>query len=162
MPSRDGHAEAMPMTFDQFFDSPFARRATLGDVAVILGEVERCGGPEAFKALYMNRPFAEAAAVRARLAGLVECYATREKVTVSRADLARLLRDTEQQPATDAPAGGFVVVAGRWDDGERNTKLISEPMTLDAALVEYAACAGYPWRHIEYKGVCLDAWEAGQ
>lgn len=156
MPSRDGHAEAMPMTFDQFFDSPFARRATLGDVAVILGEVERCGGPEAFKALHMNRPFAEAAAVRTRLAGLVECNATREKVTVRRADLARLLRDTEQQSATDAPAAGFVVVAGRWDDGERNTKLISAPMTLDAALVEYAGCSCYPWRHIEYKGQRLE------
>lgn len=155
MPSRDGHAEAMPMTFDQFFDSPFARRATLGDVAVILGEVERCGGPEAFKALHMNRPFAQADAVRERLTGLVERNATREKVTVRRADLARLLRDSAQQPATDATAA-FVVVAGRWDDGERNTKLISAPMTLDAALVEYAGCACYPWRHIEYKGQRLE------
>jgi hypothetical protein len=151
---RDCYAEAAPMTFDQFFDSPFARRATLGDVAVILREVDRCGGPEAFKALHMNRPFAHADAVRERLTGLVERNATREKVTVRRADLARLLRDTSQQAATDASA--FVVVAGRWDDGERNTKLISAPMTLDAALVEYAGCSCYPWRHIEYKGQRLE------
>lgn len=63
-----------------------------------------------------------------------------------------------QAELSEGPAA-FVVVAGRWDDGARNTKLISEPMTLDAALVEYAACAGYPWRHIEYKGVCLDVVE---
>lgn len=52
---RDGHGAPAPMTFDQFFDSPFARRATLADVAVILREVDRSGGPEAFKALHMNR-----------------------------------------------------------------------------------------------------------
>lgn len=62
----------------------------------------------------------------------------------------------------DTGPAAFVVVAGRWDDGERNTKLISEPLTLDAALVEYAGCAGYPWRHIEYKGVCLDVLEVCQ
>lgn len=117
---------------------------------------------DAFRLEYVTPPFAHPDAVRERLSGLVERNATREKVTVRRADLARLLRNTAQQPATDATAENFVVVAGRWDDGERNTKLISEPMTLDAALDEYAGCAGYPWRHIEYKGVCLDVLESGQ
>jgi hypothetical protein len=70
--------------------------------------------------------------------------------------------ESNRQAELSAGPAAFVVVAGRWDDGERNTKLISEPLTLDAALVEYAACACYPWRHIEYKGVCLDVWEPGQ
>lgn len=51
--ARDGAPPAM--TFDQFFDSAFAKRATVGDLAVILREVDRSGGPEAFKALHMNR-----------------------------------------------------------------------------------------------------------
>lgn len=56
-------------------------------------------------------------------------------------------------PGLDPKA--FVVVAGRFCTDEadgRNTKRISEPLSLDDALLEYDRCAGYPWRHIEYKG----------
>lgn len=79
-------------------------------------------------------------------------------------EIAAIRDQAESNRQAELSAGpvAFVVVAGRWDDGERNTKLISEPLTLDAALAEYARCACYPWRHIEYKGVCLDVWEPGQ
>lgn len=53
----------------------------------------------------------------------------------------------------------FIVLAGRWDDGHENIKFISEPMTLDDALVEYQLHAGYPWRCIEYKGTRLEVCE---
>lgn len=120
---RDDHGALTPMTFDQFFDSDFAQRATVGDLAVILREVDRCGGPEQFKALHMNltafdppslepcpRPFCDGAARLLDDEGFywIECSACRHRLSArrdpSRAELAALVDawNAPRPPAAEA------------------------------------------------------------
>lgn len=120
---RDGRPAPPAMTFDQFFDSDFAQRATVGDLAVILREVDRCGGPEQFKALHMNltafdpprlkpcpRPFCDGSASLLDDEGFywIECSACRHRLSVRRdpspADLAGLVAawNAPRPPATEA------------------------------------------------------------
>lgn len=118
-----------------------------GDLAALLFHFERVDSELRALERPTTQPATEPATLRER----------------ARAELRQAVTDGHLSPnavrvAESGPAA-FVVVAGRWDDGARNTKLISSPLTLDAALVEYAACACYPWRHIEYEGICLDVLE---
>lgn len=158
--ARDGAPPAM--TFDQFFDSAFAKRATVGDLAVILREVDRSGGPEAFKALHMNRhpgaallscprPFCEGSATLLDDEGFywIECRACRHRLSVRRdpppADLAALIAawNAPRPPAAEAlPAflRGQAVTA--W--GEARANLLDAAELIErqaAALVQQAVRA---------------------
>lgn len=162
--ARDGDAAPPAMTFDQFFDSDFAQRATVGDLAVILREVDRCGGPEQFKALHMNltpldpprlkpcpRPFCDGSASLLQDEGFhwIECSACRYQMSVRRdpspADLAGLVAawNAPRPPAAEAlPAflRGQAVTA--W--GEVRANLLDAAELIErqaAALVQQAARA---------------------
>lgn len=53
----------------------------------------------------------------------------------------------------------FTVVAGKYDGYERNCKYIEDFDTLDAALAAYMRVKDYPWSHIEYGDMRLEAYK---
>ncbi|WP_299202599.1 hypothetical protein [uncultured Amphritea sp.] len=69
--------------------------------------------------------------------------------------LVELIRSLDSLKAT------FTVIAGKWDDQERNCKYCEDFDTLAQAIEAYDKVSGYPWAFIEYQGRVLELWDKG-
>jgi len=61
----------------------------------------------------------------------------------------------ERDALLDQQKGAFMVLAGKYDDFDRNCKYIANFNTLDEAISAYDKVKDYPWAEIEYKGRTL-------
>lgn len=57
-----------------------------------------------------------------------------------------------------ADAVDFGVIAGKWDESERNCKYSADFASLDEAVEAYDRVSGYPWAYILYKGRTLELY----
>lgn len=52
----------------------------------------------------------------------------------------------------------FHVIAGKYDENEKNVKYSVEFATIDKAIEAFDKVSSYPWAYIQYKGRTLEVW----